>query len=66
VRIPATDVVPLTDEPIQSLCQLREGVLRSEAERSKWLDWQYRRFSKQVGVSIVGFEDECYSLTSPY
>jgi hypothetical protein len=33
-----------------------------EAERSKWQDNQYRRFSKQMGVSIVGFESQCYSL----
>ena len=58
----ATDVVPVTEEPIQALSPAQGRCFDSEAERSKWLDWHYRRFSKQVGVSIVGFEDECYSL----
>uniref|UniRef100_A0A2N9EU99 ubiquitinyl hydrolase 1 n=1 Tax=Fagus sylvatica TaxID=28930 RepID=A0A2N9EU99_FAGSY len=58
----ATDVVPVTEEPIQSLSPAQGGCFDLETERSKWLDWHYRRFSKQVGVSIVGFEDECYSL----
>lgn len=59
---PATSVGPLTGEPIQSIVSDQDGCFESETERSKWLDWQYRRFSKQVGVSIVGFEDQCYSL----
>ncbi|GMY29453.1 hypothetical protein FCV25MIE_24695 [Fagus crenata] len=58
----ATNVVPITEEPIQALSPAQGGCFDLEAERSKWLDWHYRRFSKQVGVFIVGFEDECYSL----
>ena len=40
----------------------QQGCFDKEEERSQWLDFQYRRFSTQVGVSIVGFEDQCYSL----
>jgi hypothetical protein len=58
----ATDVVPVTEELILSLSPAQGGCFDLETERSKWLDWHYCRFSKQVGVSIVGFEDECYSL----
>ena len=48
--------------PLQSFAPETGGCFEVEAERSKWLDMQYRRFSNQVGVSIVGFEDQCYSL----
>ena len=55
---------PISCEPIQSVDFLQKQGLdfEVEEERSKWLDLQYRRFSKQVGVSIVGFENQCYSL----
>ena len=50
--------------PIQSVALVANhgGQFEGEEKRSKWLDTQYRRFSKQVGVSITGFENQCYSL----
>ncbi len=55
---------PISCEPIQSVDFLQKQGLdfEVEEERSKWLDLQYRRFSKRMGVSIVGFENQCYSL----
>lgn len=59
-----TDAPHLICEPLQSvvLNQKPKENFKVESKRSKWLDNQYRRFSKQVGVSIVGFESQCYSL----
>jgi hypothetical protein len=55
---------PLHCVPLQRLDPEsdQQGCFATEEERSQWLDFQYRRFSKQVGASIVGFEDQCYSL----
>ncbi len=51
-------------KPIQCVMSVpnHEGQFEGEEERSKWLDLQYCRFSKKVGVSIKGFESQCYSL----
>jgi hypothetical protein len=59
-----TEALHLNCEPLQCVAATQKvgETFEVEAERSKWLDNQYRRFSKQVGVSIVGFESQCYSL----
>ena len=51
-------------KPIQRVVPVpnHEGQFEGEEERSKWLDLQYCQFSKKVGVSIEGFESQCYSL----